>query len=424
MIFIYFGVYLILGNFPRFIRISGLPNNISISELLLFSIIIIYGLLNFKHYINLLKIKKIYFMFVAVILLFSVIGVIYHKGTAIQSFFYCIRLVAQLLSTFIIGEIFVIKFGRDFGKLINYILGIFFIYTIIGWIMLFMFPQSDILWSFLSEFGIVFGGDPHIGRFYGSFFDPNFASSIMVFPFLLSLYMYLENSNKRYEYLILSLYFINCIIYSYSRSGILGIAIGIFVVGLIHIFNIIRKKEKFNKKIFIFAIGFILLIVLILATNNEVIARLTGRFVGISNDPSAQHRFDTMQIGAEHLTSDNSDVSTLFSSPIYKILMGIGYNYIKVDLKTQLTALDSSILNTLICFGAIGTILICITFYGYLKKVFNNILKYNKSIGRYVFAYILAALAICNFNDLLYYQFFIISFISFLNYIFLLDTVE
>jgi len=425
IIIIYFALYLILGNFPRFIKATWLPSNISVSEILLLLLTGVYAVINLKLYIKLLKMKRIYFIFIGIILIFSVMGVIYHKGQAIQSFLYCIRLVGQLIATFIIGHIFNIKFKKNFKKVIDLILGIFFIYTLIGWTILIIFPESIDFWLYLKKFGIIFYGDPHIGRFYGSFFDPNFASSIIVFPLLLCLYLYFKDNRRISLYLFLSLYFINCIIYSYSRSGILGICIGLFVIGLIHFINIIKGKENFNKNIIIFSVGFILLIVIILVTNSEVIPRLTGRFVGISNDPSAQHRFDSIQIGADHLLSnDSKEVSTLFTSPIYKILMGIGYNYIRVDLRTGLSALDSSILNTFICFGVLGTILLLITFGKYLKSIFRNTLKYNKKIGRYILAYILAALAICNFNDLLYYQFFIITFMSFLNYVYLLDIVD
>ncbi|WP_326511631.1 O-antigen ligase family protein [Clostridium intestinale] len=338
---------------------------------------------------------------------------------------YCIRLVGQLVSTFVIGEIFIIRFGKNFTKLINYIIGIFVIYSIIGWGILSAFPESYKLWDFLQQYGIFFGGDPHVGRFYGSFFDPNFASSIIVFPILLCLYLYFKSNKGINLYLLLSLYFINCIIYSYSRSGVLGLSIGLFIIGIVHLYNIIKGREKFNKKIIIFSIGLILLISIILIFNSEVLGRLTGRFVNMQNDPSALHRFDAMQMGAEHLTGSNPEDPTSFmSSSIYKILMGIGYNYIKVDLNLQLTALDSSIFNTFICFGVLGTILLCITFGIYIKKVFKNISKYNSKIGRYTLGYMMAALAICNFNDLLYYQFFIILFMSFLNYIYLIDTVE
>ena len=425
IIIAYFAIYLILGNFPRFITSTWLPSNISVSELILLLITSIYILLNIRRYLNLLKIKKIYFAFIGVIILFSVMGVIYHKGEAIQSFLYCIRLVGQLIATFVIGDIFNIKFRKQINKLIKFILGIFFVYTLIGWAILIAFPESIDFWEYLKQFGIVFFGDPHIGRFYGSFFDPNFASSIIVFPLILSIYLYFKDVKKINLYLFLSLYFMNCIIYSYSRSGILGLAVSLFVIGLVYLFNIIKGKEKFDKKIIVFSIGVILLIGIILMTNNEVIPRLTGRFVGISNDPSAQHRFDSIQIGTEHLTNkDSKDVARLFSSPIYKLLMGIGYNYIKVDLKTGLSALDSSLLNTFICFGIIGTMLILITFGGYLKSVFRNISRYNRKIGRYILGYILAALIICNFNDLLYYQFFIVTLMSFLNYIYLLDVKE
>ncbi|MFZ7121896.1 MAG: hypothetical protein ACOWWH_13235, partial [Eubacteriaceae bacterium] len=141
--------------------------------------------------------------------------------------------------------------------------------------------------------------------------------------------------------------------------------------------------------------------------------RLFGRFINIKNDQSALHRFNDFLVG----------ISYMIESP-YIFLFGIGYNYIQYDLNTNLTALDSSVINTIICFGIFGTSLILYVLIRMIKKTIKNISRFSTNVLPFILAYIISSIIISNFNNLLYYQFYIVYFGSFLGYFYLLNEYD
>jgi len=435
-VFIY-TIYLIFGNLGRIIPTPFFINSISILELALYLLVGLIILFKWKHYYTLVKKNREILFLSLVIFIFSLLGLMYHKGENINLFIYSIRLIIQIISIFVFGDIFNKLFNKDVMKFINFIIITFIIYTVLGWVIYFNFPNAADLWVFLNKYNITFAGDPHVHRLMGGFLDPNFAAGIIILPILLCIYKYFHSEKNQYMYLVIADYFFLCLIYTYSRSGLLGLILSGGIICLINSKYIFQNiKSSIRKAIPI--IGSLLIIFVMLnlpavqqqtrvdnSQSNETnqiedvqtqdeeetpIDRFLGRFINIGNDPSALHRVSDFRVGIHFLTKS-----------WYTFLFGIGYNYIQHDVNTGLSALDSSILNTIITFGFIGTSSLIFMFIKIGKKTVRNVKAYNKSLLKYISGYMISAIIISNFNNLLYYQYFIMLFGSFLMYFYLND---
>lgn len=139
----------------------------------------------------------------------------------------------------------------------------------------------------------------------------------------------------------------------------------------------------------------------------DVVYRLFNRLLTTTmNDSSTSHRFNDMKIGIQFFSN----------SSILVMLFGIGYSFIKNDLNiVVLNSLDSSLLNTIICFGIVGTIFLSIFIIKFLYKIRTE--KFN-ALFNYVIIYIISSLILCNFNNLLYYQFYVMMILPFLVYMY------
>ena len=407
IIIIYFALYMIIGNAGRFINVSWASDNLLITEVVLYILVISFYASKVKKIKELTKNNIEIIGIMITFLVFSLIGFIYHNGEYIKSIIYSIRIVLQLSATLMFASVLLSKYKKDILKVFNVIIYTFLGYTVVGWTMLLAFPESYKLWEVLADIGIKFNGDPHISRFMGTFFDPNYISSILIIPILICVYIYFncEQVKRDWIYLIYSIYFTVCMLFTYSRSGILGLAISSFIIMFIFVYRIVKKREKFDKKAKILSITAVSMLIVVLIFKAETIIRLISRFSNIFNDPSAQHRFIDFSKG----------IKFMFSS-FYVSLFGIGYNYVQYDLDTVLGALDSSIINTFICFGFIGTSILMYFLIKYFKKIIQGYKKLDSKFIKYFMVYIIAALVICNFNNLLYYQFFIIPLLTLLNY--------
>lgn len=167
---------------------------------------------------NYKKIKKKYFSFF-VIALFSLVLSL-NQFSLIQvtaGSLYLIRLFAYFL--FLFFTIFYIKRNKEKRAFLYKSLIITSTVTaIFGWIQYFWYPDLRFL-RFL-------GWDDHLYRLVGTFLDPIFIGLIIVFGFLLSLHKY--NIKKDKGYLLLSVFFLISLAFTYSRASYLALIFALF----------------------------------------------------------------------------------------------------------------------------------------------------------------------------------------------------
>ncbi|TCW40348.1 hypothetical protein EDC21_104172 [Thermohydrogenium kirishiense] len=405
----YYAIYLILGNLLRIINIPFFKNNLLVTEFLLYLFALlsffIFNLSNNKYKI---KIPIELFFIILIYFISYFLGSLYHGYFLINAFMYSLRLILLILSSIVIGTFFYFK-KYEIKKVIDFYIFVFFIYTIIAWVIFIAYPDSVKLWTKLGQFGIIFNGDPHVRRLLGAYFDPNFFGNIIIFPMLLSLYSYYRYNRR---YIIYFLFFLLSIIYTFSRSSLFGFIISLAIIAIIMCISFIYKKYLNKKTIYLGIVIAILSIIFVMFNYNEF-ERLVMRFANIMNDASAAHRFRDIYLG----------INTLYKS-FYILLFGIGYNYVQNDLRLSLTSLDSSVLNTLISLGTLGTIIVFVLIINYLRKIYRNLDEKYHGLYLYIVSYLISSIIMSNFNNLLYYQFYIMTILPFLIFLYKQKDVD
>lgn len=403
-VLLYISLYLILGNIPRLMQFNGLNNNLLITEIFLDGALILYGFTNRHIMKSLFKNFSVFMLIISS----SCIGILYH-GFEIIPLLYSIRLILLILTANIAGYLLYDKFKNNYDKCANILIHIFLLEIFISFIIYYIFSDSVELWLVLSALGIEFNGDPHQHRFVSTYFDPNFFSTIICIPLILILNKLNEKFNV--YYLLLGMIFIVAIILSISRSGIATMLVSVFIVFRNDILNLFFKmKIKKNFLTLLLLLG--VCIICSLPFYIENIYRITERFYTMSNDNSALARLESFTEGLD----------IFLEYPIW----GCGYNYLFILSKRPL---DSSILITLTSFGVIitGVFIIMMIRSGYvsccfIKKIKNVscIKRVIKIYGDFVLYTVFMVIFASQFNNLVYYQFWLFPIIMIFTYLFMI----
>ncbi|MCQ2009520.1 O-antigen ligase family protein [Sporolactobacillus sp. STSJ-5] len=400
LIFLY--IYLVLGNFPRIISIPGFENSdIAISEILFYIISIGY-----------IAVSKIVFkaikknVVVVYILLFSFLFGVVKNGYSFVAFLYTMRILITFFSAYAIGELLFKQYGKDFKSVFIYFNNIYLSVLFISGIIFIAFPSSVDLWAFMNNFGVTINGDPHVDRLVSVYFDPNFYAAIACIPILINFFLYKET--KKIRYLVYMALLASSIILTVSRSGLLTLA---FVLCITYLWELIKLFTKMNTRSVLILVSTIFITLLMIPIFLNNLQRFILRFQGMSNDGSALERLDTFNYGIQ-LFKDN-------------YLLGVGNGYIALYIKDYIarTSLDSSLLNLFISLGFIlGMIVLGYFAYKTIslwialseKKELIILSKFYKSFVLYIiFCFIFTS----QFNNLLYYQFWLIPVLIIFNYI-------
>lgn len=209
------------------------------------------------------------------------------------------------------------------------IIAVFFIFSLLGIFQLIYFP-SLLPWAGRA------GWDPHIGRLFSTFLDPNFAGAFLTFGFIISLSLltYAKSIEAKIILSLATLSTLTTIILTYSRSSYLFLFISFFVLSILR-----------SKKLLLIGVAAIIILFLIFPKSIE---RIEG---GFSIDESAVARFasweKTMVIIRDHP------------------LLGVGYNAFEPAQKSYAlintyskarsdTGSDSSLLTILATTGFTG----------------------------------------------------------------------
>ncbi|MGL5963436.1 MAG: hypothetical protein ACRCZ2_03420, partial [Fusobacteriaceae bacterium] len=165
---------------------------------------------------------------------------------------YPIRMLIYLLGTQYIVENLKRRFS--FRKMMNKLNFYYTITCIIGIFQYIFYPVAFDFYDVLKSLNVyILNPDPHYNRLFGTYLDPNFLGSILVFPVGLTLAeIFTARYKKRKIMKIVQLMFqILIVILTSSRSGILGVFIVLTVFFIIDIMNVNSKMKKIFFNIFI-----------------------------------------------------------------------------------------------------------------------------------------------------------------------------
>ncbi|NGX39155.1 MAG: hypothetical protein KR126chlam1_00477 [Chlamydiae bacterium] len=387
-----FALFMSLGNFFRLFSLPYFPSSFSIIEaaLYLFALPIYFA-----------KWRKSQLLFVMIFLSFCY-GTLLHGFEEI-ALLYSLKLIGMITAGVAVGEVLFFLFADEIDLAMRYIIGVFTLVLVIGFVLLLFFPAAQSLFQLLGQYGVKFHGDPHCNRFISSFFDPNYYSAIACIPLLLCWFY----RDKSFYFFALALLIFSSILLSWSRSGI---ATALFLMGGMSIGALSRLSSLSIDLKRLTAGGLYLGLLLISPfIFSEEWAIFLSRTFGMFDDPSAYARLQTFQEAWPYLSAH----------PFF----GNGYNYFAALLREEVGILapDSSMLLTLGNFGAIPTLFFL--FFGGIWSVRRGFFQPKKNIfpmNLYFWLYIYMLVCILftsQFNNLLYYQFWLIPIIAIFTYL-------
>lgn len=396
-----FWIFIIFGNFFKFIQLPFLSEHALFSEVILY-IFSFWSLVFLKH-----SIKEIKELLVLGVLIFCshLYGVILH-GFYWESFLYALRLYSMIFTGYVTGKIFFLVYLTDILIFLHHIRRAYVISVIIGCIIFILFPFSNELWILLASYGISFHGDPHELRFVSCYFDPNYFAAIACIPFLFS--YFIAKQTLKIKDIILSVFFLIFIVLSWSRSGIMTLGFLLFFL----IIEGIRRKGFIVKNLIINSSLLLVFSSVILYFFLDELFYFLNRFFYFIEDKSALSRFNGFKLGWEWF--------------IQRPFFGMGYYFISLHARkeVQLAALDSSLLNTIINFGFIGS---CFLFSKVIKIFYNQWKQFNNiknrhfllfKVFKWLYIYVLIMIFFTSqFNNCLYYPFWLIPVVSFWVYL-------
>ncbi|MFZ4656307.1 MAG: hypothetical protein ACOYNY_04820 [Caldilineaceae bacterium] len=396
-VFIFFvAIYLVVGNLARLIALPGLRDNLPITVFFLYTIGLMYILLHPSVSIFILRI----FPLVGIIAISTLYGSIVHGFQLIPTL-YAIRLIFILVISLSFGHMLYAIYGLYAEYALRIYVYMYIVIFFAGIIMYIAFPDSVVLWNFLNSYNIVFNGDPHQHRFYSTYLDPNYYAAIACLPIILCSYLY--NVTKKIIYICFVAMFIFSVVLSGSRSGGATLVAVLFIIGMKEILRLFHLRVKRNTLLIFCLLIILSFSFLPLYINN--LTRIFERIASISTDPSAYGRLTSFQYGLE----------LLFQFP----LLGTGYHYIYEYMKQVgvVASVDSSMLATLINFGLILTITLLLIFLLWTINFLKNVsaLKFHDFKYLCINYFLYLVLVICftsQFNNLLYYEFWLFPMFS------------
>lgn len=382
-------LYLVLGNLPRVLSLPGVTQSVPITEVALYGVAVAY----LATHGPARAVVRIVLPVVAIFVCSFVIGVV-TQGPALKPALYLVRLVLLLASGACIAHVVVRRAHGQLERVFRLVLLPFVGTAALGFAILAVFPGSATLWAFLASIGIVYQGDPHIGRFVSPYLDPNYYAAIAVLPLMLA--MTLWRIKRNLLYLACASIFIASILLTSSRSGTATLVL----VGVIILITEARGRHlSLQVRPRTLLAGVAVAVVLSPVYLRPMIA-VAERFGAISSDPSALARLDSMRYG----------IGVLAENPV----TGLGFNYL--SLRTEeafgLSSVDSSMLATLINLGVPFTILLLVAVARRAVLIRTRMAGWNAA-SRWPYTWFLAYVLVVAttgslFNNILYYQFWLL----------------
>ncbi|WP_039765856.1 hypothetical protein [Caldicellulosiruptor sp. F32] len=408
--------YILTGNFSRIIKLPFFPRTISLIEVGILAFVIIF----FVYELTLLKKNKNLLKKVSLsnldsvevllsLMLFSIlVNYLIYKFNILPLLYY-LRFFSLVYFAFIIYLF--LNFKRNINKIEWFYTQIGLLLCIIGWIIYFIEPDTERLNKFFQQQGIYLNLDPHKFRLIGNIFDPNFFGNLLVMFISITMISFLRQSlhDKKglIQKIILLVFFNVTLLKTISRSSILGLFLVVFFnTALIGSWSFAKKKIEIFKKLIL--VDSILLFTTLL---DKDFYKIFERIKSIPVDNSAQARVQSWS-SAKHYIG---------MSPV-KLLIGDGYGFLNIKYGLQFIGFDSSFLNLILYCGLVGTAFFLVWLFKKIYKVYKNI-RYDELDTKLhfvnLFSLLLTYFVISWFNNLLFYQFWLVLFLPY--YYFVID---
>lgn len=360
-----FVVFLCLGQFLRLITIPQFPSHFSVVEGCLYALCM-------PLYFSRLRQTM---LLVLIVVLSTAYGALCHRFDWTSTLF-AFKVIGMIAVSSSLAQVFAARFNVE--QCCDFLIRVFSVVAIFGFVIFFLFPKAHLFFGLLEGYGVHFTGDPHVRRFISPFFDPNYYAAIICFPLLLAMY--------RKKHLTAGL-FMASLLLTFSRSGI---ASGVFLV-----FLCVRKFGLLTLMIGLVGIFFW-----------SDLFHFFERTFAFGDDQSALVRFTTGKIAWEHF--------------LERPLFGWGFHYSSKIFEEEIGRLspDSSFLLTMIDFGLILTG--CLILWGVMwaMRLWRDATEKTAELVFFVLAYlVICVLFTSQFNNLLYYPYFLIPFGAFLGFL-------
>lgn len=406
--------YILTGNFSRIIKLPFFPRSISLVEVSILGfvgIFFIYVLTLLREEKKLLnKVRLNDFdaveILLSLMLLSILVNYIIYKFNILPLLYY-LRFFALVYFAFIIYLFFNLR--KSISKIESFYDWIGLLLCLIGWVIYFIQPDTEKLNKFFEQKGIYLNLDPHKFRLIGNIFDPNFFGNILVIFISITMISFLRQSlqdKKSFIQKVILLIFFNVtLLKTVSRSSILGLFLLVFFnTALIGSWSFAKKKIEIFKKLIL--VDSILLLITLL---DRDFYKIFERIRSIPADNSAHAR----------VQSWNSALDYIEKTPL-KILIGDGYGFLNIKYGLQFIGFDSSFLNLILYCGLPGTVFFLLWLFREMYKVYQNIKNEELNI-RLQFAnfcsLLLTYFIISWFNNLLFYQFWLVLFLPYYYFI-------
>ncbi|WP_238480641.1 hypothetical protein [Anaerocellum diazotrophicum] len=406
--------YILTGNFSRIIKLPFFSRTISLTEVSILIFVVIF----FVYELTLLKKNKDLFrklslkdfdsveVLLTLILLSILVNYIIYKFNILPLLYY-LRFFSLVYFAFIIYLFFNLQ--KNISKIEWFYTQIGLLLCIIGWIIYLIEPDTERLNNFFQQHGIYLNLDPHKFRLIGNIFDPNFFGNILVMFISITIISFLRQSlqdkKSLIQKIVLLVFFNVTLLKTISRSSILGLFLVVFFnTALIGSWSFAKKKIEIFKKLIL--VDTILLFTTLL---DKDFYKIFERVKSIPVDNSAHAR----------IQSWNSALDYIRKTPI-KLLIGDGYGFLNIKYGLQFIGFDSSFLNLILYCGLVGTIFFLLWLFKDIYKVYQSI-RYEELDIRLHFAnfcsLLLTYFIISWFNNLLFYQFWLVLFLPYYYFI-------
>lgn len=308
------------------------------------------------------------FVFLSIAVLSLINGLRFlNQEQAVVSSFYLLRLVSYGMLFFVAATVFK-ENERGIYRFKKILILTFVLFALAGIAQIIYFPN-------LTSWAIKYGWDPHMGRLFSTFLDPNFAGVFLTigFIFSISLLTYAKTIESKLILTLVSALELTAIILTYSRSTYLFLFISFFVLSILR-----------SRKLLLVGIAAIIILLILFP---RALGRIQG---GFSIDESAKSRFESW----------GNTATIIRDYP----LLGVGYNsfryaqnsydFVKESSISRAGAgSDSSILLILVTTGIFGLLSYLIFYLLALIKT-KKVFTYSNSLQKRGFALALFSILI------------------------------
>lgn len=321
-------------------------------------------------------------------------------GFSGEALIYNVRLIGQIVGGAIFGRALWVVYGSNVSRLSRGIVVVYTVLALVSFGLFALFPDTSQLWRVMQESGVDYQGDPHNGRLISPYFDPNFYSCIIVLPIL---FAWVATRSWRLAWVCMAIMMVSLLM-TVSRSGI-ALLFAVVLLLLLRNFGAVARAR--------FSYGFLLSIFVgvggVLAGGfvfSSFVDRAISRFDGVQQDGSALARVRSFEIGN----------ALIAEQPV----LGFGYNYV-IDPARKIrggkVGLDSSIQVFVASFGIPAAVWLFVMVVAWFSRIRKRLAGEALLLCGILLMYCAFTVLVAgNFNQILFYPFWIIPVTGLISY--------